>query len=1081
MSDREVQGLLIQIEATTAQLRREMASADDLVARTTRQIDRNLGTVDQAFDRAGQGAQQAGSLIRGTFAAIAGAGLVGGIIKQVDAVGQMNDRMKELTGASGEYDKVQARLLATAKQTYRPLQEAQELYLLTADSIKSMGFDTQQTLDITDSFSYLLVTNAASADRGRSALDAYSKSLMQNRVGADEWRSIMAAMPTVVGALSTATGKSAEEIKRLGVEGKLSVEDLNRAFLKTVETNRAAAERMRASVTDALVNINTALGVYLGRAEDSTGAAGALADALGTVADNIDVVAAVVGGVAAGAMAAYTAKAALATAETVRGIRVAMADRAARIAQAEALLQAAIAEQRKAQSAVILAAREAQAARGTAVQTQLSIQLAQARQREASATAAVATAQAGLRTASAGLGALLGGPMGLALMAGTAAASFLLFSEHSKKVEQSLVDLGQPLDTVIAKFKELAKDQQAGELVRVTREQEQAVRDQAAAYDELLSSVRQDLGSTVFARIKGDIDAAYESGRPLSEVIEELSRRFRIPEESLRTWLDQAGRIKTASLESAHLADVISRLTAETESNTGATHANNAAKSGMSEAGNKYLGTLQKQLAGLQDNGDAIKTANRYITEHADLTEADRVAILSAANAIEQQKKANQARTASTKASTKALKDERTAIDAVIDRALPEKKRLSDLAEGIEHLRQAQKSGRLSTADMEQGIKNLNEAYAAGSLQKQLQEEQKLTEARRRGAEAYREAMEVVLQSRQQAIDTDVAGVGLGDQEREQLDRLNSVRARYADMRRALEEQQEDASRRLSKAAYEQRLADLAEYQAREIQMEVDGVEAKLAAQRDWSNGARRAFQNLQYEANDFASATDRALTGAFNSSKDAFADFVTTGKTDFRSLANSIIADMARIAAQQAASGLMSGLFSMGVSAVGSYFGGGSTAAGATQAGYTGTDFSNWAAAQADGGAWAGGTQFFAKGGAFTNAVVNRPTAFGMAGGRQGVMGEAGPEAIVPLARAADGSLGVRSLGGVEAAGGTSIQLNAPVSLNVQDRSAEGMELDQDALGRNMQAEIQKAADAAVAKSWRPGGVSYRQMQGRG
>ncbi|MFZ3582327.1 phage tail tape measure protein [Loktanella sp. DJP18] len=48
-----------------------------------------------------------------------------------------------------------------------------------------------------------------------------------------------------------------------------------------------------------------------------------------------------------------------------------------------------------------------------------------------------------------------------------------------------------------------------------------------------------------------------------------------------------------------------------------------------------------------------------------------------------------------------------------------------------------------------------------------------------------------------------------------------------------------------------------------------------------------------------------------------------------------------------------------------------------------------------------------FAKGG-----VVSSPTHFGMRGGT-GLMGEAGPEAIMPLARGADGRLGVRGGGG--------------------------------------------------------------------
>jgi hypothetical protein len=53
-----------------------------------------------------------------------------------------------------------------------------------------------------------------------------------------------------------------------------------------------------------------------------------------------------------------------------------------------------------------------------------------------------------------------------------------------------------------------------------------------------------------------------------------------------------------------------------------------------------------------------------------------------------------------------------------------------------------------------------------------------------------------------------------------------------------------------------------------------------------------------------------------------------------------------------------------------------------------------------------------FAKGGTFTNSIVNSPTLFRFAQGT-GLMGEAGPEAIMPLKRAPDGSLGVAAQGG--------------------------------------------------------------------
>ena len=62
-----------------------------------------------------------------------------------------------------------------------------------------------------------------------------------------------------------------------------------------------------------------------------------------------------------------------------------------------------------------------------------------------------------------------------------------------------------------------------------------------------------------------------------------------------------------------------------------------------------------------------------------------------------------------------------------------------------------------------------------------------------------------------------------------------------------------------------------------------------------------------------------------------------------------------------------------------------------------------------ADGGAFSGGSQIqaYANGG-----VVGGPTFFPMAGGKTGLMGEAGPEAIMPLKRGPNGKLGVQAEG---------------------------------------------------------------------
>lgn len=207
------------------------------------------------------------------------------------------------------------------------------------------------------------------------------------------------------------------------------------------------------------------------------------------------------------------------------------------------------------------------------------------------------------------------------------------------------------------------------------------------------------------------------------------------------------------------------------------------------------------------------------------------------------------------------------------------------------------------------------------------------------------------------------------------------------------------------------------------------------AANYDWTNGFTAAIEDAQDVGMNFASSVQSALTGAFESAGDALAEFVTTGKFNFNSFATSILADMARIAARQAASGALSGILGIAASAAGAYFGGGangfaagsagatSSSLGASQAGYSSTYF------QAKGGAWSGGTQMFANGGAFTNSVVSSPTSFGMANGARGIMGEAGDEAIVPLARTRNGDLGIRALGGGGESGATYVNVNVQVS----------------------------------------------------
>lgn len=298
--------------------------------------------------------------------------------------------------------------------------------------------------------------------------------------------------------------------------------------------------------------------------------------------------------------------------------------------------------------------------------------------------------------------------------------------------------------------------------------------------------------------------------------------------------------------------------------------------------------------------------------------------------------------------------------------------------------------------------------------------------------EAYNDALRSQIENTKTAGERAVSAVGQGD-------RQTTLNANLADVDRQFAKDQASLAKQLSKGMdpveYAANLKNLTEAH-NEMTTQILQNDANIqAANADWTNGFTKAIQNLADEANNMAGAVNTAVSGAFSSMGDAMGEFVTTGKLDFKSLASSILSDMAKIAARAATNAALSSLFQAGASA----FGGGAGAAsslGSTAAGYSSSFFP-----QAKGGGWTGGTQFFAQGGAFTNSIVSSPTAFGMSGGGRGVMGEAGPEAIMPLARASDGSLGVRMVGagGMQTTGGVNVYvtINSDGSVNAETDKA--------------------------------------------
>ena len=168
--------------------------------------------------------------------------------------------------------------------------------------------------------------------------------------------------------------------------------------------------------------------------------------------------------------------------------------------------------------------------------------------------------------------------------------------------------------------------------------------------------------------------------------------------------------------------------------------------------------------------------------------------------------------------------------------------------------------------------------------------------------------------------------------------------------------------------------------------------------------GLAVGFKDYAKEATNLGKQMQDFGASVFDGLEDSVAKFVTTGKLSFNDFANSVISDLARIAVRATITGPLASAFTGGLGSLFTF--GGKSAKGNVFEGISG----------------------------YENQIVTKPTVFSYgehlkAYAKGGVMGEAGPEAIMPLTRMRNGKLGVESSG---------YGVNVPVNIEVVNETGK-------------------------------------------
>jgi lambda family phage tail tape measure protein len=188
---------------------------------------------------------------------------------------------------------------------------------------------------------------------------------------------------------------------------------------------------------------------------------------------------------------------------------------------------------------------------------------------------------------------------------------------------------------------------------------------------------------------------------------------------------------------------------------------------------------------------------------------------------------------------------------------------------------------------------------------------------------------------------------------------------------------------------------------------DIEGLQQRLIATKNLT-AAKIQDLEVQQQITARTKAYENIFENTFSNLGDALVEWSRTGKFAGKELFNSLIQDLARYELRLQTLALYDAIRPGIKGVVSSIFGGVATSATTVPTGPAGAVVLG-GPGYAKGGAFDSGVRKYAKGGMFTNSIVSEPTLFKFAKGT-GLMGEAGPEAIMPLKRDSQGNLGVRA-----------------------------------------------------------------------
>ncbi|HEJ8040197.1 TPA: tape measure protein [Serratia marcescens] len=412
-SEEQVGNIVYEVEMNVANL-----------LEAQRKVNERLDTMDERFKRSAKSSDTLSTSVTRLAGAVSAAISVQQVAKYADAWTTVNNKLANSVKANEELATVTQRVFSIAQDTRAALDATASLYQRLERATRSYGTSVDDVARLTTIINQGFVVSGATAQEASNAVIQLSQGLASGALRGEEFNSVTEQGGRLATALADSLGVNIGQLRAMAAEGKLTTDVVVKGLLSQGDAIGKEFANTTTTIGQALEIANNNITQFIGSSTTVKSTVSLFNSSIITLSENLDVVAKVIGSVAAIVGTRYAAALTLAVAGQVK-----------------------------------------LAATAFAASTSLS-----------AFGAAAALAKGAL--------ALIGGPAGAAVLA---ASAIFYFYQRAKEARQAAIDLADGVNTLLGKMKDMSATEIAASIAKLRGaipELTGAVKDASDEYDK---------------------------------------------------------------------------------------------------------------------------------------------------------------------------------------------------------------------------------------------------------------------------------------------------------------------------------------------------------------------------------------------------------------------------------------------------------------------------------------------------------------------------------------------------------------------------------------------------------------------